>query len=494
VGFAYNQVLYPGFPLAQTHPDRLATIAGLLGMRAARPDRCRVLELGCGDGGNLIPMALGLPGSQFTGIDLSAQAAARGRATSQALGLKNTSLRQMDLMEVTADLGPFDYILAHGLYSWIPPEVREGVLRICRANLAPHGVAYVSYNAYPGFHRREMFREMMLHHVRHVQDPAVRYQEAVHLVTGLAKCKLDDRAARLLFQEQGQHLSETAPWAVYHDDLAGINRAFYLHEFMQDARRHQLQYLGEADFFETEAASCPEPVAEALQRFAGTDVVAREQYLDFIKGRRFRQTLLCREEVMLDRGLGPERIMELYVASPASSVSARPDLREGVAEQFCGPRGSALETDCATAKVALCQLREIWPQAMRFSDLLRGGDALRLAGILLQGYRIGLLELQTLPPQFAANAGDRPMASPVARLQAQQGSVVTTLRHTLVEVDDPIDRCVLLLLDGTRNRAALMQGVLEFLRSGAVSSEEPVTTESLEVRLRRLAKEALLLR
>jgi hypothetical protein len=169
-------------------------------------------------------------------------------------------------------------------------------------------------------------------------------------------------------------------------------------------------------------------------------------------------------------------------------------LREGVAEQFCGPRGSALETDCATAKVALCQLREIWPQAMRFSDLLRGGDALRLAGILLQGYRIGLLELQTLPPQFAANAGDRPMASPVARLQAQQGSVVTTLRHTLVEVDDPIDRCVLLLLDGTRNRAALMQGVLEFLRSGAVSSEEPVTTESLEVRLRRLAKEALLLR
>ena len=116
MGFAYDQVLYPGFPLAQTHPDRLATIAGLLGMTAVRPDHCRVLELGCGDGGNLIPMAVELPGSEFKGIDLAEQAVARGQAVSQALRLKNISLRQMDLMEVGADLGTFDYILAHGLY------------------------------------------------------------------------------------------------------------------------------------------------------------------------------------------------------------------------------------------------------------------------------------------------------------------------------------------------------------------------------------------
>ena len=206
MGFAYDQVLYPGFPLAQTHPERLATIAGLLGMAAVPPDHSRVLELGCGDGGNLIPMALGLPESEFTGIDLAEQATARGRTVSQALGLKNISLRQMDLLEVSADLGQFDYILAHGVYSWVPPEVRDGVLRICRENLAPHGVAYVSYNAYPGFHRREMFREMMLHHVSSVHDPAGRYQEAVQLIAGLAKCKPESELTRILFEEEAQHL------------------------------------------------------------------------------------------------------------------------------------------------------------------------------------------------------------------------------------------------------------------------------------------------
>ena len=250
MGFAYDQVLYPGFPLAQTHPDRLATIAGLLGMRALPPDRCRVLELGCGDGGNLIPMALGLPQSQFTGIDLAEQAVARGRTVIQALGLENISLRQMDLTKAGADLGEFDYVLAHGVYSWVPPEVRDALLRISRANLAPDGVAYVSYNAYPGFHRREMFRGMMLHNVRSVRDPAGRYQQAVQLVEDLAKCKLDGELARLLFDEQLQHLSETAPWVLYHDDLAGTNRAFYFHEFAAEARRHHVQYLAEADFVE----------------------------------------------------------------------------------------------------------------------------------------------------------------------------------------------------------------------------------------------------
>jgi methyltransferase-like protein/SAM-dependent methyltransferase len=492
VGFAYDQVLYPGFPLAQTHPDRLATIAGLLGMTAARPDRCRVLELGCGDGGNLIPMALELPGSEFTGIDLAEQAIAQGLAISQALGLENISLRQMDLADAGAELGQFNYILAHGVYSWVPQHVRECVLKICRANLAPDGVAYVSYNTYPGFHRREIFREMMLHHVRNVQDPAGRYQEAVQLIEELAKHTTKSTLARMLFKGQVQHLSEAVPWAVYHDELEDNNRAFYFHEFITDARRHQLQYLGEADFYEMQVETYPEPVADALQRFAGTDVVVKEQYLDFIKGRSFRQTLLCREQVMLDRSLGPERILELYVASAARPVSASPDLREGATEEFRGPRGAALATDCAAAKIALCRLSESWPQTFHFSELLHGGDATRLTDVLLRGYRMGLLELHTLPSRFAAIAGERPVASPLARLQAKYRPVVTTLRHTLVELDDAIDRCVLLLLDGTRNRDALMEGVGEFQRSGTESCEEPVTAESIEVHLRRLAKEALL--
>ena len=167
MSFAYDQVLYPGVPLPQTHPDRLATIAGLFGMTPAAAPNCRVLELGCGDGGNLIPMALTLPASVFTGIDLAEPAIARGCALANTLGLENITLRHLDLMRMGPDLGEFDYgvfdyIIAHGLYSWVPPEVRDQLLSLCRAHLAPQGVAYVSYNAGPGFARRRMFREMML--------------------------------------------------------------------------------------------------------------------------------------------------------------------------------------------------------------------------------------------------------------------------------------------------------------------------------------------
>lgn len=482
MAFAYDQVLYPGFPLAQTHPDRLATIGGLLGMTAARPDRSHVLEIGCGDGGNLIPMALGLPESEFTGIDVAGQAVARGRATIQALGLKNISVRQMDLLDAGADLGEFDYILAHGVYCWVPAKVREGLLEICRQHLAPQGVAYVSYNAYPGFHRREMFREMMLRHVSHEQDPEVRYRKSVALIGELVKCKPADERARMLFEEEERHLSETAPWAVYHDDLADIHRAFYFHEFIADAERRRLQYLAEADFSEMQTETYPEPVMETLRRFAGTEVVAKEQYLDFIKGRRFRQTLLCREEILLDRRLRLEQIGDLYVVSAARPDSANPNLREGTAELFRGPRGAALETDCAGAKIALCRLSEAWPQAIHFAELAQGADAVRLAEVLLQGYRVGLLELCTLPSPFAATAGERPVASPLARWQAKQSPVVTTLRHALVELDDAIDRRLLTLLDGARDRLALVEAL------GDMSGEP------LDARLTRLASEALLLR
>src|SRR5438093_4154914 len=135
----YDEVLYPSHTHSQTHPDRLATIATLFGMTPAPVDGCRVLELGCGDGGNLIPMAFGLPGSEFVGIDLAARPIGSGQALVEALGLKNITLRPLDIMQISSDFGRFDYIIAHGLYSWVPPAVQDKILAICKANLAPEG-------------------------------------------------------------------------------------------------------------------------------------------------------------------------------------------------------------------------------------------------------------------------------------------------------------------------------------------------------------------
>ncbi|RPI58997.1 MAG: class I SAM-dependent methyltransferase, partial [Chloroflexi bacterium] len=138
---SYDRLPYPSLSYPQTHPDRLATLATLLGMSPAPVERCRVLEMGCAGGGNLLPMADGLPGSEFVGIDASAVQIAAGQGAVAALGLANLSLRHLDILDVDESLGRFDYILVHGVYSWVPPEVQNKILTVCKENLAPQGVA-----------------------------------------------------------------------------------------------------------------------------------------------------------------------------------------------------------------------------------------------------------------------------------------------------------------------------------------------------------------
>src|SRR2546423_1022358 len=117
---AYDHVLYPSLAHVQTHPDRLATIAALFGMQTAPVEKCRVLELGCGDGTNLISMAYGLPNSEFVGIDAAGRAIAAGNEMIRDLSLHNVRLEQLDLVKFAAEGNPFEYIIAHGVYSWVP--------------------------------------------------------------------------------------------------------------------------------------------------------------------------------------------------------------------------------------------------------------------------------------------------------------------------------------------------------------------------------------
>ncbi len=145
---SYDEVPYSDYVFPYTHPASVAAVAALFGMRPADPARCRVLELGCWSGANLIPMACDLPGSEFVGIDLSPRQIDHGRRAVAALGLTNIDLRPGSILDVDDRFGRFDYIVCHGVYSWVPAEVREGILAVCKANLAADGVAYVSYNTY----------------------------------------------------------------------------------------------------------------------------------------------------------------------------------------------------------------------------------------------------------------------------------------------------------------------------------------------------------
>jgi hypothetical protein len=267
---------------------------------------------------------------------------------------------------------------------------------------------------------------------------------------------------------------------LYHDDLADINDPVYFHEFAAHAGRHGLQYLGEAEFHTMQDQAFPPEVVTALAHLQ-SNVVLKEQYLDFLRCRRFRQTLLCRSGLILKRDLHPEQIVDFFVESSAEPATADPRLDPGVVVPFKGPRGTTLQSDHPLTKAALLELRSVWPQRVAFRNLVaaarqrlgqpagdpRDADGMALAEAILSGYSAGMLELSLRPSNWTAQASERPVLYGLVRAQLEGGkSEVTGLRHTSHQVSEPIFRALLLLLEGTRDRAAVVAELARRLDAG----------------------------
>jgi methyltransferase-like protein/ubiquinone/menaquinone biosynthesis C-methylase UbiE len=454
----YDTVNYPGYPFIQTHPDRLAVIARLLGLNAPPIRRCRVLELACGDGGNLIPMALTLPEARFTGVDLAAQPIAQGLETIAALGLENITLQQGDLLDFRPT-GQFDYIITHGLYSWCPLPVRDAILRITSRHLAPQGIAYVSYNALPGGRIRQMLREMMLFHASEFADPMERATQARALLQLIAQGRARPDVFTDLVKAEIERMTDHDLWLLFHDELGEIYSPVYLHEFVARAAEHGLQYLADANLYDLQPANLTPEAQDAIAAITLKDRVLREQYADFIQCRRFHHTLLCRDGLRIADPPTPDRIEKLYIATSAVSDPSPVDLGKDVLVDFKGPLASGMKTAHPVAKALMAALIEESPQALSFGDLLRRSRSSRhraeAAQILLAISVAGLTDLHTAPLPVTNKVTSHPIASPLARYQARKGRPLANLTHCTVETRPGIQLELLPLLDGKRSLQTL---------------------------------------
>ncbi len=484
----YDTLVYPGFALTQAHPDRLATLATLFGMTPADVSRCRVLELGCGDGVNLIGVAVELPEAECVGVDLAAAGITRGQAIVRELGLKNITLQQCDMMDIGRDFGQFDFIIAHGVYAWVPPVVRDKLLTICKENLAENGVAYVSYNTYPGCHLRDMMRNMMTYHVRDFSDPQQQIDESRALIKFLVEAGMGNEQYQKSLQKELESIIARSDYGFFHDDLGEVNAPVYFYQFAEHAGQHGLQYLSEADFVEIQVGVCPPHVVEVLKQVS-SNRIAQEQYLDFLKGRRFRQTLLCHTAVKLDDEPRVDTLRRFSVSSQLRPETTPVDYSSREAAVFLGTEGRSIKTENPLMKATLITLGEIWPHAISLNDLLaearrlcgrvsspNGGEILDdvrvLAASLLRAYAGTLVEFHIWPPRFVSQPSERPLVSPLARLQAREGKRVTNFRHATIAVDGSLERQLLQLLDGSRDRTALLDDLSRLVEMGTLTIEK----------------------
>jgi methyltransferase-like protein len=456
-------------------------------------ERCRVLELGCGDGGNLVPMALGLPNATFVGVDAAPGAIGRGTELIEALGLRNATLHAQAIEDFEPPAESFDYVIAHGVYSWVGPAVRDRLLAICRHALADQGVAYVSYNALPGGRVRQALRDMLRFHTDEVIEPSERAAQGRALLRFLLEGWPAEHDLAAVLRRQAEGVLDRGDASLLHDDLAEVNEPVYFYELVAHAERHRLQYLAEADFFEMQTGVLSDPVAETLRGVE--DPIRREQYLDFLKGRMFRQTLLCRAEHELDRTPRPEVIERLAVSTPARPRGA-PDAEGAVT--FEGPTGSTLATDHPLVRAALERVADAWPVAVWVRELIPAGsspdDRVALCDALLRSYAANLVQLHAHAPALTTTPGEAPEASPLARYQARAGDMVTNLRHVSVRIEDDLGRELVTLLDGTRDRAALAADLARFLRARGEPLAEAELHAGLDRSLQGLATLALLRR
>jgi methyltransferase-like protein len=473
-------------PFPRSHPERLAVLARFHGMSPHDPAKARVLELNCGAGQNLLAMAERCPGGRFIGIDALKSRVAGAARAAQEIGVSNVEFQQRSLKDVGDEFGEFDYIIAHDYYSHLLPDDRGRLMMVCRQRLAPQGLAYVSYNTYPGCHLQEIFRKMMLFDARGAATPAEQAARSRMLLEFLSTSLTDhNNPYDALVQAEIEPLRRQDDWHLQRERLAERHEPVYFRHFMAGAVEQGLQLVGDCSLG-FRANDFLEPDIERYLAQIAPDPIVQEQYRDIVRNRAFRQSVLCRDDVTLQYAPTLEMVLKLWVEAPITCDNSETSLTSMVADRFTNRNGLMITTSSPLVKAALTHLGAIWPNYIVFEELLAAArqrmkavsphvaspnEMARLADSLLECGLKGVVELHGQPQDFTTEIAPRPVASPLARWQCPRGEVITNRVHEAVRVE-ALDRVLLPLLDGTRDVVELAERLSDTVAQGRLVVEE----------------------
>lgn len=521
---AYDSFQYENLPFRMSHPDWMATLGTLAGLRPPDVRTSRVLEIGCARGGHLIPLAELLPEATFVGIDLATSQIADARADAQGVGVTNVEFHAVDVRDLPDDLGTFDYIVCHGVYSWVPDEAREAILRACRDRLSANGLAYVSYNTYPGWHARGMLRSMFARVVPDGDAPD-RARSTRTFLDLLDRFVPDTLPLHPWLQSEINLLRHYSDRYLFFEHLVDENTPFYFSDFIERAHSFDLVHVGDAEVASgltrqvgddgSRAINDQLPRAESTYRAH----VQAQQLLDLLTLRHFRRSLLT-HATQVDR-LVPEfhadavagcfvslervRTNELGESEIELDVDAADGLEVSLDEngRFVVTSGDPVPI------VAMWTLAGSNRRGMWIDDLVSiveaqvdAPDVRRLVHEwALSSFLDGAVQLSRWPRPTAYEIPDRPTTSRCARWQASQlRTSVTNLRHEELEIDD-LDRVLIVNMDGSRTVSgvveaglvALTDGTVEVEVDGEIVTDTDLLRELVETKMQRLVNRGLVL-
>jgi len=465
---AYDSIPYDSSAFSETHPENLAALAYLFGLDAPDPRRSSVLELGCATGGNLIPMAAHLPESEFWGIELSALQAEEAITKANRLNLGNVRVLQGDMANIDLGERRFDYVIAHGLYSWVPKPVRRRILEICRAHLNPQGLGYISYNTLPGWRMRGMLRDILLYHTRDNISPSERLDRAREVLTWLEYVLegVDALSARYL-REEIRHIGESHQSYLYHEYLTPINEPVLFEEFLTELHNHRLAFVCETELHTQFTTRISVRAGEALSRIQSAS--ERAQYGDFLVNRNFRQSVICGAEHLPFPEPDLERLSGLAIAADLVPPK-KGDLRRIKSEPYRVANGTTQPIIHPLTKAAIQLLTEVYPDTIEYPKLeslaqqrvlTAGGTKYHaeqtdhLFGELFTLFALRVVHATKNARTYPKPCMTTPRATVYARSEAHSGRVVG-VHHINIEVDR-VSGGLIEHMDGTRSIGELAE-------------------------------------
>lgn len=458
---------YKTFARRETHPARLGALARLQGIKAASAAECSVFEIGCGDGGNLIPLAAQYPNSQFVGVDADTALIEKGCKEIKALGLTNLQLECADISSYAFTEKSFDYVICHGVFSWVSEEVQSAIVAKAARALAPDGVFFVSYNTFPGWRQRGVVRDILLTGARRARsdDPQERYTHALSFLNTIAKNRVGGEDPFAAYIREANHRIQTSePSYVLQEFLGRHNTPLLFQDFMRVAHGNSLQFLSESRVVMMSADDLQPALREYVESIQD-DIIGREQVLDIFRNRTFRETLLCRAERSLQRGLSVDAFKSLTMVANYLPVSG--SAGENGSKLFQErTTGREIQTPPGECSDVLAVLASCGPKGCAFADLFdcsRGVLSLSEKELLVAAvtlWRSGFIDLVTEPLTGVERPEGRAKVGAWTTLQCEGSSKVTSALHDSYPLS-PIEKRALALAQGEMTFSALTVQLLQ---------------------------------
>lgn len=432
-------------------------------------NKFHVTELGCGDGTNLTILAFYHPYATFVGVDNSDAELELAYNGVKFLQLQNIQFICKDVCDLEpASMKESDYIIAHGLYSWVPDDVRHAILSFCAHNLQDEGLAYISYNAQPGWSTRNLIRETLL---RSQLVQTAPLEEKGQMAIDVVRQLLEDLPARdyvsaVLLADELERVINAKPWYVFHEYLTEVNDGFWLTDFVKKARFHGLEYVTDAQFCRPEG-QVPATLKESLSN-RNFDPVEQEETADLLCNRYFRASILCRADAPQNKTSRRKLMEEVYIATSLQAQSDPLDLTDGVTERFSSLAGHEITLDRAITKAAILVLSTQWPRGIQLADLYQQATKLLtshsckvpvdarslLTDEVATLFEAGQINLRVEEPVYDTHIPEYPKIHALARFEIEHREALSTPFHLPLPLD-PKAMAVVRAMDGSRSRTEL---------------------------------------